>query len=120
MQKRVVIAGSRNFNNYELFCRTVDTYLSRIKNDYDLIILSGHCRGTDMMAEQYAKDRGLKLEIFPADWSLGKKAGPLRNKAMIDVADYAIAFSSGGSGTCSLINCAKKKGIPIKIYSVKT
>ena len=92
VKRRVVIAGSRNFEDYALFCSVVDKYLSRIRNEYDLVILSGHCSGADMMAERYAKENGFALEIFPADWSLGRKAGPLRNKQMVDIADFAIAF----------------------------
>lgn len=120
MQKRVVIAGSRNFKDYALFSSVVDKCLSRIRNEYDIIILSGHCSGADMMAERYAKENGYGLEVFPADWSLGRKAGPLRNKQMVDIADYAIAFPSGGRGTQSLINFAQQKGIPIKVYPVQT
>jgi hypothetical protein len=118
MKKRVVIAGSRDFNDYKLFSSVVDKCLSRIRHEYDIIILSGHCSGADMMAERYAQENGFELEIFPADWSLGRKAGPLRNKQMVDIADYAIAFPSGGRGTQSLINFAKQKGIPTKIYPV--
>lgn len=120
MQKRVVIAGSRNFSDYALFSSVVDKCLSRIRNEYDIIILSGHCSGADMMAERYAKENGYGLEVFPADWSLGRKAGPLRNKQMVDIADYAIAFPSGGRGTQSLINFAHQKGIPTKVYPVQT
>lgn len=116
LRKRVVIAGSRHFNDYALFCSVVDKYLSRIRNEYDLIILSGHCSGTDLMAERYAKENGLELEVYPADWSLGRKAGPLRNKQMVDVADFAIAFPSGGPGTRSLIELAKQKKIPVRVY----
>lgn len=119
MVKRVVIAGSRNFNDYALFSSIVDKCLSRIRNEYKIIILSGHCSGADMMAERYAKENGFELEVFPADWSLGRKAGPLRNKQMIDVADFAIAFPSGGRGTQSLINFAKQKGIPTRVYPIK-
>ena len=120
MKRRVVIAGSRNFEDYALFCSVVDKYLSRIRNEYDLVILSGHCSGADMMAERCAKENGFALEIFPADWSLGRKAGPLRNKQMVDIADFAIAFPSGGRGTQPLINLASQKGIPIRIFPVVT
>lgn len=118
MDKRVVIAGSRYFNDYHLFTDIVDEYLSEIKLKYRIIILSGHCSGTDIMAERYAYEHSYQLEVFSANWSLGKKAGPLRNKEMIDKADMAIAFFSGGRGTKSLIDFAKKKGIPLKVYSV--
>jgi hypothetical protein len=118
MKKRVVIAGSRDFNDYKLFSSVVDNCLSRIRHEYDIIILSGHCSGADMMAERYAQENGFELEVFPADWSLGRRAGPLRNEQMVDIADYAIAFPSGGRGTQSLINFAKQKGIPTTIYPV--
>lgn len=118
LEKRVVIAGSRHFNDYALFCAVVDKYLSRIRYEYALIILSGHCSGTDLMAERYAKENGFGLEVFPADWRLGRKAGPLRNKRMVEIADFAIAFPSGGPGTRSLIGFAKLKGIPIRIHHV--
>ena len=118
MKKRVVIAGSRYFNDYDLFSDTVDKYLSVIRYKYEIIIMSGHCSGTDIMAERYAYENGYELEVFSANWSLGKKAGPLRNKEMIDKADMAIAFFSGGRGTKSLIDFAKKKGIPLRVYTV--
>ncbi len=119
MTKRVVIAGSRHYSDYEFFRQKVDLSLSRIRNEYNLIILSGHCSGVDLMAERYAEDNGFQVEIYPAEWSrYGRGAGPKRNKAMIDNADYAIAFSSGGKGTKSLIELAHKKGIPIKIYNI--
>lgn len=118
MKKRVVIAGSRYFNDYDLFSSAVNKYLSKIRNEYDLIILSGHCNGTDLMAERYAKEYGFELEVYPADWSLGRKAGPLRNKKMVDIADFAIAFYAGGSGTLSLITLAKQKNIPVRVYSL--
>ncbi|MBQ4637174.1 MAG: DUF2493 domain-containing protein [Clostridia bacterium] len=118
MKKRIIISGSREFNDYDLFSHVVDRCLLRIKQQYELVILSGHCRGTDLMAERYAKENGIELEIYPADWSLGKKAGPLRNKKMIELADYAIAFPGKGNGTKSLIYYAQEKGIPLKIYPV--
>lgn len=119
MKKRVVIAGSRDFNEYALFSAVVDKCLSRIRFEYEITILSGHCRGADLMAERYAKENGFGLEVFPADWGLGRKAGPLRNKAMVDAADFAIAFPANGRGTQSFINLVRQKGIPLKVFPVK-
>ncbi len=119
MVKRVVIAGSRNFTDYKLFSSIVDKYLSRIKNEYELIILSGHCVGTDLMAEKYARENRFALEIYPAEWDkYGRSAGPKRNKEMVEKADFAIAFSSGSAGTESLIEFAVQKGIPTRIYKL--
>ena len=70
------------------------------------------------MAERYARERRFGLEVYPADWRLGPKAGPLRNQKMVDVADFAVAFFDGGPGTRSLITLAKQKGIPVRVYSL--
>lgn len=120
MKKRVVIAGSRNFNDYEMFANIVGEFLKPIREEYELIILSGHCLGTDLMGERYAKENGFEVEIYPAEWKkYGRSAGPKRNKQMADVADLAIAFPSvNGKGTQSMIKYAKQKGIPIKIYQI--
>ena len=118
MIKRIVIAGSRSFNDYVLFSKFVDKCLSKIKFEHKIIILSGHCKGTDIMAERYAAENGYGLKVYPADWTLGKKAGPLRNMQMIRIADYAIAFPGGGPGTISLIRLSQEKGIPIRIFPV--
>lgn len=34
----------------------------------EITILSGNCKGTDLMAERYAKEKGFALEIYPYDW----------------------------------------------------
>ncbi len=120
MKKRVIVAGSRHFNDYELFSSVVDKYLLHIRDEYELIIVSGHCSGADLMGERYAKENGFEVEIFPAEWKkYGKSAGPRRNKQMVDVADIAIAFpSANGRGTQSMIKYANEKGIPVKIYQI--
>lgn len=120
MVKKVVIAGSRQFNGYKFFYSQVDQCLSRIRQEYELIILSGHCTGVDRMAERYAEENGFQVEVFPAEWDkYGKSAGPRRNKTMVEAADFAIAFAGGGNGTKSLISLAKAKGIPVKIINIQ-
>ena len=119
MKKRVVIAGSRHFQDYARFSSQVDYDLSRLKDDCQLVILSGGCSGTDAMAERYAQEHGYELEVYPADWSMGRQAGPMRNQHMVTLADYAIAFPGGGPGTLSLIGFAKEKVIPIRIHTVE-
>ena len=118
MKKRVIIAGCRNFQDYRRFCLAVDRDLSRLKEEYELVILSGHCSGTDAMAERYAQEQGYCLEVYPADWRLGNAAGPSRNRHMVEKADYAIVFPSGGPGSQSLVAFAKEKGIPIRIHPI--
>lgn len=114
---RVIIAGSRHFNNYYLLRNYADKLLERKKEDYNIIIMSGHCYGTDLLGERYAVERKYGLEIYPAEWSrYGKRAGPLRNAQMAEAADALIAMWDGESrGTKSMIELAKEKGLAVRV-----
>ncbi len=109
---KVVIGGCRYFEDYEVFCDFVTACLENVQAGEAVTILSGHCAGVDQMAERYAQQQGLALEIFSADWSrYGRAAGPKRNKEMAMQADMVIAFWDGRSkGTASLLQYAQKLG----------
>ncbi len=105
----IVIGGCRNFKNYDFFKKTLDCYLQAEKKN-PITILSGHCSGVDQMAERYAKEKGIKLMLFPAEWNkYGRAAGPIRNEEVVKLADTVIAFWDGQSkGTKNLISLAKQ------------
>ena len=113
---RVIIAGCRDFNDYELLREKWDYMLSKKKDTHKVIIVSGHAAGADALGEVYALERGYELETYPADWSRGRMAGPLRNEKMARVSDALIAFWDGKSrGTKNMIDLANMKGIPVRI-----
>lgn len=114
---RVIIAGSRNFNNYELLKKECDAFLSDKKEKYNITIISGGARGADFSGEKYAHDEGFALEIYPADWNkFGKGAGFRRNEQMAEVADALIAFWDGKShGTKHMIDIMTEKKLQVKI-----
>ena len=113
---RVIIAGSRGFNDYQILSESCDYFL---KNKKNVVIISGHAVGADQLGEQYAKERGYTLEIYPADWkTYGRSAGFKRNEQMGDIANALIAFWDGKShGTKHMIEYAKNKGLKIRIYN---
>ena len=116
MEFRVIIAGCRDFNDYELLREKCDHMLSKKKDTHKVIIVSGHAAGADALGEVYALERGYELETYPADWSRGRMAGPLRNEKMARVSDALIAFWDGKSrGTKNMIDLANMKGIPVRI-----
>ena len=121
MQKRVVVAGCRNYDDYREAKEYIDFCISEIKGKYELIFVSGGCRGADFLGEKYALENGFKLETYPANWKLyGNSAGPRRNKEMAEKVDYVICFWDGKSrGTKSMIEFAKSMNIPIKIKMIK-
>ena len=67
---RVVIAGSRNFKDYELLTIEADYMLSnKIKEGYEIVVVSGRARGTDSLGERYAEEKGYRIDKYPADWN---------------------------------------------------
>lgn len=109
---KVIIAGSRNFNDYALLKAKCDFYL---QNKTDIVVISGTANGADKLGEMYAVERGLKIERYPADWDKhGKKAGYLRNKQMADNAHALIAFTNGSRGTGHMIDIATRQGLPVR------
>jgi hypothetical protein len=111
---KVILAGGREFYDYDLFKYKVDFYL---KNKTNIEIVSGGAMGADSLAEKYAKERGYKLTVFKADWSTNSKAaGHIRNSQMVAYSDAAIYFWDGVSrGTLDCMKKAKNKGIPLKV-----
>ena len=84
---------------------------------HEVIIVSGHAKGADTLGEKYAQERGLNIELHPADWQRhGRAAGPIRNAEMAAEADALIAFWDGQSrGTSNMIKIAKEKGLQVAV-----
>lgn len=120
MIKRIVIAGSRDYNNYEELKFCMDNIVSEIENDDEIIIISGGCRGTDKLGERYAKEKGYKTEIYPAQWKIyGRGAGLKRNKEMAEICDLVVCFWNGDSpGTRAMIEFAKKCNKPVIVNKI--
>jgi|GEM_PF-1075557 len=115
---KVIIAGTRTFNDYNLLCKKMDNLL---KNQVNIEIVSGGAEGADALGERYAKEMGYKLKIFPADWdNLGKKAGFVRNEEMSRYANACAVFWDGMSkGSFSMIKLAKAKELKTAIIEYK-
>ena len=111
---KVIIAGGRNFNDYDKLCQFCDNALS---NQTEVEIVSGTARGADKLGEKYAKDNGYLVKKFPADWDkYGKSAGYKRNAQMAEYADALIAFWDGKSrGTKHMIDLAMDANLKVKI-----
>lgn len=113
---KVIVAGSRGFNDYKLLERKLSHYLSRFKS-HEIEIVSGGARGADLLGERFAKEKGCCIKRFIPDWDKwGKSAGYRRNAEMAKYADACVVFWDGVSkGTKHMIDLAEKEGIPLKI-----
>lgn len=118
---RIIIAGGRDFNNYNLLNSTISNYLKENTNNVEII--SGAARGADQLGEQFAIEYGYQIKRFSANWNLyGKSAGPIRNRKMAEYASdgqgVLFAFWDGKSrGTKSMINLAKKYGLEVHVVN---
>jgi len=113
---KVIVAGGRDFADYDLLKSKLDNLLV---NRDPVEIVSGTARGADKLGEFYAKRSQLAVALFPADWDLyGKSAGYKRNAQMADDADALVAFWDGKSrGTMHMINLAKSAGLQVRVVN---
>jgi len=114
---RLIVAGGREFNDYELLKEKLDNLL--INNTDDVEIVSGKARGADSLGEKYAKEKGYPVKEFPAKWNeYGKRAGYLRNEEMALYATHCVCFWDGKSkGTKHMIDLAKKSNLNLRVVS---
>lgn len=117
---RVIVAGTREFDNYLLLRMKLTDYLLPIP-DEEIEIISGTARGADKLGEQYASDYNLKCIKFPANWNTyGKSAGYRRNAEMAKYASQEhgvlFAFWDGKSkGTKHMIDLGNKMGLEVHV-----
>lgn len=121
---RVIVAGARSFDDYNLLCEIMDDFVASHRGE-QIEIVSGKADGADKLGERYAADRGIVCRHFQADWKrYGVSAGPIRNGWMADFASrergYLVAFWTGSkvrSGTYDMMCQAWKSGL--KVISVE-
>ena len=116
MHMRILVTGSRHYSDYKIIKKALAFSPLPL---FPVTVVHGGATGADTLAGQAARELGFIEEVHLADWSIGKKAGPLRNQKMVDLgADICLAFPLADSrGTYDCINRAKLAGIPVKIYN---
>ena len=125
---RVIIAGSRDFNDYKLLKKSAIEIITKKTMLPDLTrIISGGARGADTLGERFANEMGLEISRFIPDWDgLGKRAGYVRNAEMAKFAveddndGMLIAFWDGQSkGTKHMIDLGKRYGLEVHVVNYK-
>lgn len=113
---KVIVAGGRDFNDYDLLKRTLDFMLQNIRTKMVIEIVEGECRGADLLGKRYAKENGYTWSEFPADWDgLGRRAGHVRNEQMAKYANACVCFWDKKSpGTKGMIDLAKQYKLKLK------
>lgn len=114
---KVIVAGSRQIEDFEtLQALIADT-------DWPIEeVVSGGCRGVDMMGERWAGEHDIPVRGFIADWGhYGREAGELRNREMAAYADGLILLWDGKSpGASCMMREAARAGIKIRHHVIGT
>lgn len=108
------IVGYRDYHDYENFSYIVDDYINGV--GHPSVIVSGGAKGIDTLAERYAKDNGINMIVYEAQWDLyGSKAGPMRNEYIVDTSTHILALPKKGKsvGTYDTLRKARAKGLHV-------
>jgi hypothetical protein len=158
MQMIIIVTGEREWKDRKTIYRVLDEELAKFVdldwfperdpslfhfNDYDaaarakFILRHGINEGADWIANDWARERGVTVERFRAEWNLpgggtDYSAGPRRNREMAQKeprANLCLAFWSGKftkrgslevSGTYIMITEALAAGITVNIHPPRT
>jgi len=116
---RVVLAGGRDFADYDLLRTSVLSFLGDKIKTRQIVVVSGHARGADSLGERFAAEFSFSCELHEADWKAhGRAAGIIRNEQMATCSDALVAFWDGRSrGTKSMIDFARLYGLDVRVVN---
>lgn len=112
----VLVCGGRGYKDRETVYWHLDAHHKRRPIN---LLVHGGATGADTLAGDWAYERGVPFNCYPADWKThGRAAGPIRNQQMLDEArpDLVIAFP-GTNGTRDMKWRAAKAGIEVIDYA---
>jgi len=102
-----MVTGGREYKDKECIEKTLD-----LLKDLDFKkceVIHGACQGADTLFTETAFLRGMNELAFPADWTkYGPKAGPIRNKLMVDThPDIICIFHEDIKTSKGTLGCVK-------------
>ena len=111
---KTIVAGSRDFTDYDLMCKILDSHLEITE------VVCGMSYGADLLGADWANEHGIPVKCFPADWDkYGPDAGYIRNAEMAKYSNGLIAFWNGRStGTSDMIKLARLYRIKINVVEI--
>tara|TARA_B100000214_G_scaffold100086_1_gene69745 strand:+ start:2446 stop:3102 length:657 start_codon:yes stop_codon:yes gene_type:complete len=111
---RVLVCGGRDYQDRDFMWNKLEQVMAHVDSNNEFIysLAHGAAKGADSLAGEWAKEKDIEVEEYPADWHIhGRSAGMYRNKVMLNTKpEYVIGFF-GGVGTANMIRIAKEAGI---------
>ena len=117
---RLSIVGSRTITSFKWFEKELERVLEE-ENYIPGAIISGGAKGTDSLAERWARKLKVPFILYFPDWNkYGKRAGFVRNKLIVQNCDKLIAFIEDDSqGTLNSIGLAEGVNKLLKVIEYK-
>jgi hypothetical protein len=120
---RLLVCGSRTWTDRARLWQVLDRLVAE-HGDGQVVLIEEDARGADRLAGQLARQRGWRLERYPADWTHhGKAAGFRRNAWMLREGhpDLVVACTVGplheSRGTADMVRRAQEAGVPVQIIT---
>lgn len=109
--ERVAIFGSRDWDDPQ----PIIDFIGGLPKG--TVVVSGGARGVDSIAEEYALKRGLVVAVCRPPWdALGRRAGAVRNKVIVDISHRGVAFWDGKSrGTMITVEMFHAADKPVQV-----
>ena len=115
---KTIVAGSRTITDINL------VRAAMLEAPWEITeVVSGTAKGVDTLGEEVAKEFGLPITRYPAQWKVhgvfDKAAGYKRNVLMSENAEALIALHSNNSrGTAHMIKIAIDAGLKVFVKVV--
>lgn len=111
---RFLVCGGRDYFDHAF----VNFVLNEVHEKYGItLLIHGDAKGADSLASSWAFVNGVQEARFPVTsqvWKkLGPKAGPIRNRLMLDLNPAQVVAFPGGRGTADMVQAARERGIHV-------
>lgn len=109
---KILVCGGHHYGDY----KTVDQVLRRYINPFDgeSIVITGGAAGADSMTEQWCEKNGIHNARVVALWKAhGKAAGPIRNRAMLELSPELVIAFPGGWDTADMCQQAALQHVEV-------
>jgi predicted Rossmann-fold nucleotide-binding protein len=109
---KILVCGGRDYKDAGAVSHALDTLHAK---KHITLIIEGGAPGADRLAREWAEANGVPVQTFEAEWErYGRRAGPLRNKRMLDEGrPDGVVASPGGTGTADMVKQAEAGGLKV-------
>ncbi len=111
--RKILVSGSRGWSDKRIIREA-------LPKGGNVTVVHGGALGADQLASEVAQERGFAEWVFTPDWEgLGRKAGPIRNRNMLEQTDpdEVLVFWDGKSrGTKNMLDLANRAGYPVQLF----